>query len=79
MKSTRLIALINNRSHLFVCSGVAIEGQGIFDEQGVEYPAGMDADGKLHASTLNEKGEITRTDSNIPLDNYWSVLFNNQK
>lgn len=62
-----LVKLINNEGEILDKEGYAVEGGGIFDEEGEEYIAGYDERGEMYASVvdsddtvLNLEGERTR-------------------
>ena len=50
--------LINNDGVLLNKEGYAIEGSGIFDEDGKEYIAGIDKNGELYVSNVDEHNYV---------------------
>lgn len=61
--------LITDSNELIERSGVAIEGSGIFDDEGNSYPVGIGEDGKIyvdmadeHNRTITGEGKVVRNE-----------------
>lgn len=59
---TPLVILYDDKGKEIKKAGYTIEGVGIFDNSGKEYPAGKGKDGQLYVSVLDEKNRILNSE-----------------
>ena len=82
-EDTKLGILVDNNGNRISKNGYSKEGLGIFDYEANEYPAGIDANGHVHASQVMDN-RILRLDEegyvpNLRMDKIYSPVFENNE